>query len=401
MPLRERRAAHVRPRPPSSDRLPVRQTRADAPPAASLRRYGTARRQQKLPLPIAIALVGGGVVLAIVTVIVGFGLLTGIVSGVAGAFGDAMSRISSQAPATVGPSGGIMDTPVFDEPDNGGYTNLTPAALLGSIPGSAAGKDGYSVVIYRLGADGGRQKVTQVTVGATTHFVTPAVPLSEGENVFVATLVTPAGEGQPSPSTTIILDTRAPAIKVTSPAANALVAVSSVDVTGLTDAGSTVTIRNEQAPGGAAANTTAGTDGKFKLKVAVVAGSNTIDLTSTDRAGNATNTSFTLRRSYGKLAAHLSASPAKFSSSAVTRLTLTVHATSINGGPLANAKVTFTVTVYGLGPIVSPEMTTDATGTATWTVNISGGQAGLGQASALVTGPAGDQTTGTTTITTT
>jgi hypothetical protein len=401
MPLRDRRAAHVRPRQPSFDRVPSRQVRSDGPPPAALRRYGTTRRETRLPLPAVIALAVGGVVLAVVTVVVGLGIVSGVVGGIAGAFGDAMARISSQAPATVGPSGVSLDTPVFDAPDNGGYTNLTPTALLGSVPASAAGKDGYSVIVYRLAADGGRQKVAQVKVGATTHFVTPPIPLTEGENDFVATLATPAGEGQPSPATTIILDTRPPALKVTSPAANALVSVSAVDVTGLTDAGSTVTIRNEQAPGGAASNATAGTDGKFKLRVPVVAGSNTIDLTSTDRAGNATNISFTLRRSYGKLAAHLSASPAKFASSALTQLTLTVHATSINGGPLANAKVTFTVTVYGLGPIVSPELTTDATGTATWTVSISGAQAGLGQASALVTGPAGDQTTGTTAITTT
>jgi hypothetical protein len=401
MPLRDRRAAHVRPRPPSSDRLPVHQTRADAPPPAALRRYGPMRREREIPLPIAMALIGGGLVLAVITVIIGIGLVGNIVGGIASAFGGAMDRISSQAPATPAPSGLALDTPVLDALDNGGYTNMTPTAISGTVPGSAAGKDGYSVIVYRLASDGGRQRVAQVAIGATTHFVTPAVPLAEGQNVFAATLATPAGEGQPSPPITIILDTTPPPLKVTSPAANAQVSASALAVSGVTDPGAKVTIRNEQAPGGAASNTTAGTDGVFKLNVPVVAGPNTIDLTATDTAGNSTNAAFTVNRAYGKLAAHLSASPAKFSSSAVTTLTLTVHATSVNGGPLANAKVTFTVTIVSLGPIVSPELTTDASGMATWTVSISGEGIGTGQASALVTSPAGDQVTGTTPITTT
>jgi hypothetical protein len=200
---------------------------------------------------------------------------------------------------------------------------------------------------------------------------------------------------------TIILDTTPPPIKVVSPAANADLSSGTVDVTGTTDAGATVTIRNEEAPGGASSNQIVGADGRFKLTVPIVAGPNTIDLTATDQAGNSTNSSLTVNRNYGQLAAHLSASPAKFSSASPASLTLTVHATSANGGPLANAKVTFTVTIAGLGPIVSPELTADATGTATWQVSISGGIPGSGQASALVTSPAGDQITGTTPLTTT
>jgi hypothetical protein len=57
--------------------------------------------------------------------------------------------------------------------------------------------------------------------------------------------------------------------------------------------------------------------------------------------------------------------------------------------------------IQGLGPIVSPELTTDATGTATWQVAISGATPGIGQASVLVTTTEGDQVTATSTITTT
>ena len=59
----------------------------------------------------------------------------------------------------------------------------------------------------------------------------------------------------------------------------------------------------------------------------------------------------TLKRDFGQLAVHLSVAPAKISVATPTAITLTAHATSANGGPLANASVTFTLTVQGLGPI--------------------------------------------------
>jgi len=352
-------------------------------------------------VPIALALGGGGLILALLTVGVGVGLVSNVVGQLAGAFTSAVGRISSPAVATGNPSAVAIDTPVLDTPDNGGYTNITPTILQGSVPGTAVAKPDYVVIVYRVGEDGQRSAVARVTVGGTTRFSTPMVSLSEGDNVFVAAIQTPAGEGQISPSVDWILDTTPPAIKIISPLANAQLSASAVDVTGVTDAGATVTIRNEQAPGGAPGNQVVGADGRFNLTVPVVAGSNTIDLTATDRAGNSADTSVTVTRDYGQLAAHLSVSPSKFPVTSPTSVTLTVHATSVNGGPLANANVTFTVSIDGLGPIVSPELTTDATGTATWQVTISGGVPGPGQANVLITSPAGDQVTGSAPITTT
>ena len=339
--------------------------------------------------------------LAFLFVIIGAGLVTDLVGGLAGAFDNAISRISSQAPASVAPSGVSVDTPVLDVPDSDGYTNLTPLAITGSVPGAAVGRSGYKVIVYRLGKDNARQAVAEVALGSTARFSTPPIALTEGSNAFIATLQTPGGEGGPSPAVTYVLDTTPPAIKITSPAANAQLSSGTADIVGTTEAGASVSIRNEQAPGGAAGNTTAGSDGKFKLTVPIVAGANTIDLTATDKAGNSSNGSLTINRNYGQLAAHLSVAPTTFSSARPTELTLTVHATSINGGPLAKARVTFTVTVQGLGPIVSPEMTTDATGTATWQVTVSGALTGSGQASVLITSPAGDEVTGSSTLTTT
>ncbi|MGD0409170.1 MAG: Ig-like domain-containing protein [Candidatus Limnocylindrales bacterium] len=350
---------------------------------------------------MAAFIVSGCLLLGLLTLTVGSGLMTDILSQLASAFGNAVGRLTSQAPPTAPPSGVALDTPVIDAPPNNGFTNQPSTSIQGSVPAAAIGKTGYAVDVYLIAKDGSRRRVASVTVGATTRFSTPTITLTEGNNVFVATLSTPTGEGGPSPVVTYILDTTPPKIAISSPAQGANVATSTVSVSGSCDAGSTISIRNEEAPGGAFSSQVVGTDGKFSLAVPVVAGPNTIDLSATDQAGNSSSTSLTINRDYGQLAAHLAVTPSKFSSSSQATLKLTLHATSLNGGPLANAKVTFTVTIYGLGPIVSPELSTDATGTATWQVAISGALAGPGQASVLVTSPAGDQAIGTAGITTT
>jgi hypothetical protein len=350
---------------------------------------------------LAIVVVAAIFMFGLLTLIVGTGLAANFIGGIGSAFGNAVSHLSSHAPATAPPSGVALDTPVLDTPDAGGYTNQASVVLQGTVPGPTVGKPGYAVRVYLLGKNGDRTVVGNVAVGGTTRFGTSSLTLTEGSNSFVATLVTSASEGQPSPIVTYILDTKPPRIVVSSPASGAKVSTSTLNVTGAVDAGSTITIRNEQAIGGAVSNQVVGADGKFKLSVPVVAGPNTIDLSATDLAGNSASTSLTVNRDYGQLAAHLSVSPSKFASSSQTTIKITLRATSLNGGPLANAKATFTVAIEGLAPIVSPELTTDATGTAAWQVTISGASVGNGNASVLLTSPAGDQVTATTAIVTT
>jgi len=350
---------------------------------------------------MAMVIVSACVVLGLLTITVGTGLVADLVGGIAGAFGNSVSQLTSQAPGTAPPSGATLDTPVLDTPANTGFTNQTAIPIQGAVPAGSVGKSGYSVHVYWKGKTGPQAQVANVAVGGTTRFVTPPIKLTEGENTFYATLVTPSGEGGLSPAVMYILDTTPPKIAITSPAAGAKVSTATASISGTCDPGATVTIRNEQAPGGALNSQAIGSDGRFNLTVPVVAGPNSIDLTATDQAGNSTSTNITVNRDYGQLAAHLTATPSKFASSSQTTLKLTLYATSFNGAPLANAKVTFTVMIQGLGPIVSPELTTDATGAANWQVAISGATPGIGQASVLVTTTAGDQVSATASITTT
>ncbi len=399
--MRERRGAHVRPLPPSGERLRSHQIKASAPSRELVRRYRPVRTNKGVPPPLGVGVIGVFLVLGIAMLIVGGNILVSVVGQVAHAFDSAISQVSSMPPATMAPSGVALDTPVLDTPDNGGYTNQATVALSGSVPAAVVGETGYQVKVYAVASDGTKSQVAEVAVGATAHFTTPAITLVEGSNTFTAALVTPSTEGQPSPEVVYVLDTVPPSLSVASPADGSSQSGSSVVVSGKSDPGSTVTIRNRQAPGGGLSSKVVGADGGFAITVALVAGSNSIQVTATDQAGNVSTDSLTVKRAYGQLAAYLSASPARFGAIGPTTLKLTVHATSANGGPLAGASVSFTVGVYGLAMIVSPPLTTDQTGTTTWKVNISGATPGPGTATVVVSTSDGSQVLATTNLTTT
>jgi len=381
---------------------PRRKIRADAPSPLSLQRYKPISTAPRIPLPIGLGIGSALVLLGLVVVLLGSGLVVNMVNGFGDAFSHAMSRLSSQPPATAAPSGAVLATPLLDVPDNLGYTNQPTLSLEGSVPNDTVGKSGYSVRVYEFGVGGSKSSkslVATVAVGDTTRFATSPVTLIDGANVFAATLNGPNGEGELSPSVTYTLDRTPPSITISSPRQNASVNSSTITISGQTDPSINLIIRNQQVAGGGVTQASSGPDGKFTASVAVVAGPNTIVISGTDLAGNSSSTTLTVKRSYGDLAAHLQVTPSKFSASSHVTLKLTLRATSVNGGPLADASATFTVLVQGLGPVVSPTITTDSTGTATWQIAISGATSGSGEASVLVTSPAGDTVTATASIT--
>jgi hypothetical protein len=336
--------------------------------------------------------------LGLVTVLIGSGMMVDLARGVGSAFHDAITQLTSQPPPTAAPSGVALDTPVLDSPANAGYTNAASIVLQGQVPSLTVGKSGYKVHVYQLGTNKAKSLVADIAIGTTTRFSTPPLTLVEGSNLFAASVDGPSGEGNLSPSITYVLDTSPPAISIGSPHQNALLNSGTAPISGQTDANVSLILRNQQLAGGGVTTTTAGADGKFSASIAIVAGSNTIVISGTDQAGNTATTTLTVRRNYGDLAAHLQVSPSKFAASAKVTLKLTLHATSVNGGPLADAQVTFTVLVQGLGPIASPQLTTDKTGTSTWQIDISGATAGTGEASVMVTSPAGDVASATASI---
>jgi hypothetical protein len=380
---------------------PRRTIRADAPPASAMRRYRPVSTAPRIPIPIGIAIGGTLAMLGLIVVLIGSGLVVDVARGFSDAFNDAVAKLTTQLPATPAPSGAVLNTPVLDGPTGSGYTTDASEVLQGSVPAATVGKSGYSVRVYELGIgeNGTKRLVAEVPVGATTRFTTPAVTLTEGTNTFAATLVGPSGEGILSPAITYILDTTPPAIKVLSPRQNASVNSGSVNVTGQTDPKATLVVSNRQVTGGGVTRVVAGDDGNWSVSMPIVAGSNTIAISATDEAGNSSTTTLTVKRPYGDLAAHLQVAPSKFSASSKVTLKLVARCTSVNGGPLGDAEVTFTVLIQGLAPIQSPQLTTDETGTATWQIDISGATSGTGEASVMVISPAGDTVSATASIT--
>jgi hypothetical protein len=399
--MRERRAAHVRPLPPSNDRLRGHQITPTASGRDVLRRYKPTRSREPISSTFGIGTTLVFLALAAVVLVVGGNILLAVAGQIANAFDEAVVNVSSLPPATAAPSGVALDTPTLDAPENGGYTNHSTVAISGSVPAEATRKTGYSVRVYSIAADDSRTMVAEVAVGDTARFTTQAIQLIEGTNTFVASLVTPSSEGQASPPVVYILDTKPPSLSITSPADGSTQTGTSVVVSGQTDAGVTVTIRNQQSPGGALSSKIVGDDGRFSITIGLVAGSNSIAVTATDQAGNVSTGSLTVKRSFGKLTAHLAVSPSTFKSAGPISLKLTARVTTQNGGPLAGASAVFTVSIVGLNSIVSPQVTTDGTGTATWKVTISGASPGVGVASVLVTSTDGSQVTATMQLTTT
>src|ERR1700690_3142633 len=111
MPMRDRRAAHVRPLPPSGERMRSHQIKASAPPSELIRRYRPTRTNKGAPAPLGLAVLAVFLVLGVAMLVVGGNILVNVASQLAHAFDNAVSQVSSQPPATIAPSGVALNTP--------------------------------------------------------------------------------------------------------------------------------------------------------------------------------------------------------------------------------------------------------------------------------------------------
>ena len=120
-----------------------------------MRRYRPVEdRRQSLPGPWPWSSSAACLMLGLRDLERGLGLMTGFIGQIAG-------LRQRHQPAWIAGSGHArrpralqLDTPVLDTPPNGGYTNQSSIPLLGSVPGAAVGKTGYSVHVYLLGKNG-------------------------------------------------------------------------------------------------------------------------------------------------------------------------------------------------------------------------------------------------------
>jgi hypothetical protein len=249
----------------------------------------------------------------------------------------------------------VADAPLIERPSEP-YTKLAAVDLLVTVPQNVVGDPGTRLRLYLALPDQVAAPILEVPVGATRRVVIPEVELTDGANNFTATLVGPAGESEPSPLVTFVLDVAVPKVSLTSPKNGATVNRATVDLVGKTQGRSTLVARNEA--NNASVTGLAAADGMFKLTLPLEGGTNGITITATDPAGNVGSTVVALQRGSGKLAAEVSASAYQLSVKKLpATLELRVLVTDPDGRPLKGARVTFILTVPGIQPVTAERQT--------------------------------------------
>ena len=367
MPSR-RGSSHVRPRAPSSGRPRLQPVRAKAPDRHRVREHrGLDARRPKAPIVTRTLLALAVGVLAVGTFIVASGGIGPMLSALGAGFGSAVGHM------TATPSPGQTLAPVTDSPRIASppqpYTNVDTVDLTVTVPLEALGDPTAKVRIYLALAGLEPAPVVDVPVGTTGRMVVP-FKLTEGRNDISATLFRGSEESDQSPIVTYFLDVTSPRITVTSPKDGAATKLSQVRIVGTTQANTALVARN--AANDASVSSSAGSDGAFELSLPLAPGSNAIEITGTDPAGNVGTTTITVLQGSDEMRVRLSASTYRISvSHPPPSIQLAVVVTDPAGDPLADATSFFTLQIPGLAPI-SNQLTTGPDGRAAFTTPLVG-----------------------------
>ena len=326
--------------------------------------------------------------MALAVVALGIGVLVvanGGLGKVAAVVGTTFNGFMTDLTRTPQPSAADLvaaQPPSLEAPDEP-YTNQPTVDLAGTVPAAIAGDTGNKIRIYLAIGKGNAGLAIEVPVGPRQQFLVPGVALSPGTNTFTATVVGPTDiESEPSAAVVYVLDTTKPKITISSPKANAIVNAKSVRVVGLTQGRSNLSLHNLTTNATVAG--AADLKGAFAVAVPIGSGSNQIQVTATDPAGNVNVTSVTIRRGTGTLTANVSASFYQVKLSKLPEsVQLWVTVTNPDGLALQGASVTFTLAVPGVPAITSSTLTTSNTGKASFTTSIPKG-ATTGQCSVTV-----------------
>lgn len=326
-------------------------------------------------LVLAVAILGAAVLF----------VATGGLARAIGAIGSGVGGFVNHIGATPVPSqdpGAIADAPLIEAPGEP-YTNLAAVDLVVVVPNNVVGIATNHVFVYGDTGDAEPAQIADIAIGTTPRIIVPHVALKPGANNFTATINGVAGESEASPVVTFVLDTAKPKITLSGPRNGSTINRTTVAITGKTQARSTIQANNDA--NGAAGNAVAGADGAFSVTVALVAGTNKITLTATDPAGNIATLAVSYKRGSGALTARLTGSAYRFSRARLPDpLELTVLVTDPDGAALAGARVTFSVTIPGVGPITVDRVTGSDGRAVLRTTVPKGATVGSGIASVLV-----------------
>jgi len=377
------RSGHVRPRPPSTGR-PSPSARTVRPKQTRVRQHrGLEARRRRLPLPTRLLLGLSVLALSGAVFLTATGGLGPLVSTLGAGFATAFGRLI----ATAVPTEAIIvatGAPVISPPASA-YTNQPTVPLKIIIPSDVVGLADAKVKLYVALEGLDPAPIKEVPVAGSSSVTLQAV-LTEGQNNFTATIDRSGVESDASAVVTVFLDTSPPKVTVKSPKAGSTVADPQLTLKAVTDPQATIIARNDA--NAVSVTVTSLPDGTFTVILPLNPGTNAIHLDVTDLAGNQSSTDLSYVSGAGQMTARLSASLYRISvAHHPSSLQLVVVVTDTTGAPVAGASATFTLQLYGLGP-VSGTAVTGADGRATFTTPLVGTlQVGDGNASVLVTSP--------------
>lgn len=338
-------------------------------------------RGNGLPIYARLTLVVAVALLSIGVLYVGAGGL----SRVAGAVGSSLTGFMDDLVATPSPSASaipVSDAPMLEPPAEP-YTSEAAVDLVVTVPARLAGDGEHRIRVFQQLQDQQPAPIGEWPMSSTQQLFLPVV-LEPGINDFSAIIIGPGGASESSPSVRYVLDNAAPKITVSSPKENGRVNGAAVKIEGKTQARATLIARNEA--NDASISAVAEGDGTFVLSLPLAPGSNVIQITSTDPAGNAGSLALTVRRGSGKLAVALTATAYTFSRGNLPDpVRLAARVTDPDGKPLAGASVTFTVSVPGIATIAGQGITNGDGRVSFQTTIPKAATVGQGLAAVLVT----------------
>jgi hypothetical protein len=312
-------------------------------------------------LALAVVVLAGGAFL------IASGGVGPILSTLASGFGTAVGRLTATpvASQTLAPPTESPRIALPNEP----FTNSPVVDLSVTVPVSALGDPTSKVRIY-LALEGlEAAPVVDVPVGTTSRMVVP-FELTEGRNNISATLFRGEEESDHSPILTYVLDVTPPKITVTSPRNNAAVEAQQVRIKGTTQSRTELVARNDS--NGTSISSAADGDGSFELTLTLAPGSNEIEITGIDPAGNSGSSRLTIIQGSKELGVRLSSSTYRVNiSKPPSSIQLSVVATDPAGEPLVGVTAFFTLQIPGLSPI-SNELQTGPDGRAVFTTPLVG-----------------------------
>jgi hypothetical protein len=305
---------------------------------------------------------------------------------VAGGIGSTLGGFVGTVTATPTPKASlalISAAPSIQQPTEP-YTSNPSVDLVVNVPTDLVGDPDHRLRVYLTLPGQPPTAIQEAPIATTAKTVIAGVALTDGINDFTVTIVGPEGQSDPSAPARYVLDTVPPKLTITSPKADAIVNAKAVTIKGKTQARTTLLARNDA--NGSSIVGTAESDGSFTLSLAIAPGTNAITITGTDPAGNVADTTLSVRRGSGKLTVALTASSYSIKRSKLPEsVTLFATATNPDGGVLAGADVTFTLSIPGI-PTVSIDGQTDADGKAQFQTTIpKGAEVGQGSATVLLT----------------